>query len=87
MDTFFEDSLNEALLQGKVQVKFTKADGSERIMICSKNPSYVPADQVPNMSGEPAPVQHDLFKVFDIEQNSWRSFKPSRVIEYNRIDA
>lgn len=71
--------LNEKLMSGLVEVTFNKADGTEREMLCTKNFDLIPADQHP----APSTVEHDyvdLMKVYDVEADGWRSFKPSRLI-------
>lgn len=75
------DYLDETLILGEVEVKFTKADGSERTMRCTKNFDLIPLDQQPTASAD-APEYNDLMKVFDIDSCGWRAFKPSRVISW-----
>lgn len=72
--------LNDRLMNGEVTVTFTKADGTERVMRCTKDFDLVPVDQHP---AQHDPVDYvDLMKVFDLDVQGWRSFKPSRVISY-----
>ena len=73
--------LIENLNNGIVTVQFTKKDGTERVMKCTRNVNEIPADQLPkgdkNLSEEK--VETDNIKVFDIEANGWRSFNYSTV--------
>lgn len=73
-------ALNEQLMTGLVRVTFTKADGTEREMVCTKNFDLIPVDMHPTTTEQHDYV--DLLKVYDVEADGWRSFKPSRVISY-----
>jgi len=70
--------LDVALQASVVTMTFTKADGSLRDMVCTKNFDFVPASKTP------ASVRtgRDVSVVFDLEVNDWRSFKPSSVISW-----
>ena len=63
--------LNEAL-QGTVRVTFTKADGTERVMVCTQNPDLMNIAMA-EYSEDPRP-QTDNVRVYDIEASGWRSF-------------
>jgi len=63
--------LNEAL-QGKVRVTFTKADGTERAMLCTQNPDLMNIAMA-EYNEDPRP-QTDNVRVYDIEAGGWRSF-------------
>lgn len=74
------NKLNDLLMNGEVSVKFVKHDGSERLMRCTKDFDLIPVDQHPE---EHETIDYvDLMKVFDLDIQEWRSFKPSRVISY-----
>jgi len=90
--------LVEHLKDGVVTLDYTKADGTERRMICTKQMEYVPEEHIP--SGEhPSPenAEEQLWVVWDIEKNAWRKIyeknvKPGwkstsmLIDEYNRRD-
>jgi len=76
------DYLDEMLQSGNlVVVEFIKADGSERTMRCTKDFSLIPVDQHPSEIID-APAYNDLMKVFDVDAQAWRAFKPSRVTRW-----
>lgn len=62
----------------KVKVIFTKKDGSERTMVCTKNIEIIPEAFRPKAKAEgdkPAnPTPDHLFAAFDLKSNGWRSF-------------
>ena len=72
----FKKWLKSHLKFGPVTVTFTKKDGSERIMKCTTNPTYI-------MFKEPASVEskrekkinEDVMPVFDMEAGHWKSFR------------
>jgi hypothetical protein len=76
------DFMDSCLMRGVVSVRFTKADGSERLMRCTKDFDLIPLDQHPVGTGD-TPVPVDLEKVFDLDIQEWRSFKPSRVLGWS----
>lgn len=80
----YSKKLNEQLVTGAAMVKFTKADGSEREMRCTQYQGLIPFDKMPINVDVQSAVQppEDLVKVFDMDCNAWRSFKPSRVISW-----
>ncbi len=79
------DFMEYCLENSLIEVKFTKADGSERIMKCTKNFNYIPEDDVPAGNNIVTEVT-DLIRVYDVDVGSWRSFKPSRVIEWKPVE-
>ena len=73
------DELNNALSAGMATVTFTKADGSTRIMNCTKNVALIPADKLSTDANSARSENPDLIIAFDLDIQEWRSFKPSRV--------
>ena len=63
-------------------VTFTKKDGTQRVMKCTRNPSQIPEDQHPkNGTGD----TDTTIRVFDLDKNEWRSFIVENItrIEYS----
>lgn len=75
--------LKNMLVGGKVAVTFTKANGEERVMICSLNPDLLPPSEV-NVDHvfEDAETQ-TTFSVFDLEKQAWRSFRYDSIKHVN----
>jgi len=71
-----EDAKNQIiheLRRGIMNVVFTKADGSERKLICTLSEDRIPVDKKPKGTGT---AKNDaVLPVFDMENNSWRSFR------------
>ena len=62
-------------------VKFTKTDGTERVMKCTLISDKIPEDKKPTGKGKK--VQNDnIIAVYDLENEGWRSFKLDTIIEW-----
>jgi hypothetical protein len=82
-----KDELVEKLQTEIVQLKFTKADGTERHMVCTKSLMHIPEDSRPKtdkvvkLDENGNPIETDLITVWDMESQGWRSFNFGKVIE------
>lgn len=67
--------LRDLLTKDIVTVTFTKKDGSVREMLCTTMQEYLP--KMGNPCGEIVliPRETETLTVWDLEQNSWRSFR------------
>lgn len=74
---FSYDKIKNVLMHNKAKVTFTKADGSERVMICTLDMNLIPKDNHPKNYKES--TNRDNIKVFDLEINQWRSFRVDSV--------
>lgn len=72
-----KSALLEALGKGVVTVTFTKKDGTERVMNCTRASSVIPVDHHPK--GDNSTETGDNIRVFDVEKQDWRSFNFSSV--------
>jgi len=83
------DWIKSLLQKSEITVTFTKADGSDREMLCTLNWDRIPPDAIKTVSPvdgivkeskkprkEPDP--HSL-RVFDMEKQEWRSFRFDRL--------
>lgn len=78
-----KENLLELLVNGIVSVTFTKADGSDRVMKCTKWMDLIPEENHPKTQS--AGVISDNITVFDLEKGGWRSFNITKVKEYSVI--
>ena len=82
-----KDELVEKLQHEIVQLIFTKADGTERHMICTKNIVHIPeefhpkTDKVVKLDENGNPIETDLITVWDMEAKGWRSFNFTKILE------
>ena len=72
-------NLREALHNGRVTVRFTKADNSIRTMVCTTNPGMLAGNEPTGRGGA---YDENQVRVFDLEKGAWRSFKIDSVIDY-----
>lgn len=83
--TFEKSELEQALDEGAtVSVVFTKADGTERTMLCTKNHEII-SEQYTAPEKKSTRERKDIsgvVAVFDLEKNDWRSFRLDSVKSY-----
>jgi len=65
-----------------VTVVFTKKDGTERTMHCTRNMNAIPQDKHPKGAGRQK--SQWTMVVFDIEKGEWRSFDEGSVLSVQR---
>ena len=77
--------LVEKLQTEVVSVTFTKADGTDRTMLCTKNITHIPeefhpkTDKVVKLDENGNPIETDLVTIWDMESKGWRSFNFTKV--------
>lgn len=86
--------LNGYLSEHVVTVNFTKKDGTDRTMRCTRRMDMIPVDKQPKPKIDPIADKdmtitemvvalHDsdpqLFKVWDLDKQAWRSFVYTRI--------
>ena len=80
-----KDELVEKLLVEEVTITFTKADGTDRTMLCTKQFSKIPqefhpkTDKVVKLDENGNVIETDLISVWDLEKSGWRSFNFTKV--------
>lgn len=74
------NTLNTALHEGVITVLFTKKDGSEREMTCTRKYETIPEAHRPTGDSPPRIENPDVLKVYDTENEGWRSFRVDSVI-------
>ena len=72
----FKKWLTGHLKYGPVTLTFTKKDGSDRIMKCTTNPTYIMfKDPSILESKSDRKVNEDVMPVYDLDAGGWRSFR------------
>ena len=72
----FKKWLRGVLRSSEVTVTFTKKDGTERIMKCTTNPTYVMfKDPTILESKKDRKINEDVMPVYDLESKHWKSFR------------
>ena len=72
--------LKSILHEEIVKVTFTKKDGTDRVMNCTRKPELVPKVEV--TEGKKArTVSEEIIVVYDVDVEGWRSFNINSVKE------
>jgi hypothetical protein len=72
----FKKWLKSHLKHGPVTVIFTKKDGTERVMKCTTNPTFIMfKDPTILESKKERKVSEDVMPVYDLESDAWKSFR------------
>lgn len=77
------NELHEALKTVEVTVSFTKVNGDQRVMRCTKNFELIPSDKYPQQESLPRAINEDTERVFDTIKQEWRSFRKDSVISWS----
>ena len=89
LDKFFKNEVEVLLGEGHtVEVTFTKTDGTERTMLCTRNPNviaehYTAPEKKSDKTNTPNP---DVIVVFDLDKTSWRSFRIDSIKSYAIVE-
>lgn len=73
-----KSKLLESLSEGRVTVLFTKKNGTDRTMICTRNIDMIDEEYHPK--GTMIESDNNI-RAFDLEKNGWRSFNFDTVKE------
>ena len=69
----------DMLRQQICQVKFIKINGEERDMQCTLKEDLIPEDKRPKDDDSGVQATIGVIKVFDVDQQDWRSFRVDNV--------
>lgn len=70
---------SDRLGQGIYKLRFSKADGSLRLMRATRMGAYIPSDKQPKEVKEVTEVQSAV-PVFDLDIKEWRSVRPESIL-------
>lgn len=74
---FTRDNIEQILRANVAEVKFTKSDGTERVMTCTLREDQI-IPYVKKTDGV-KDKNLDVVPVFDLDKNQWRSFRVDSV--------
>jgi hypothetical protein len=78
-----EDELIKLLKDHIVLVTFTKKNGDERVMLCTRKAMYIENELASGSSKKKA--NNDVIAVWSFDDDEWRSFRKDSVIEHQVI--
>ena len=79
----FKDWIRAIIINERVNVCFTKADGSERWLHCSLHPELIPAEKLQKEEANPRKRSEEAMVVWDIDKQDWRSFRYDSIKEFS----
>ncbi len=80
---YIADIAEQYLKNGEtITVTFTKKDGTERVMLCTRNMAAIPEDKHPKGDGKTKAAH--LIVAFDLNKGEWRSFGEESVLSVQR---
>ena len=82
MQTISKTNLQNMLHKGIVDIKFTKKDGTERVMKCTLLEDIVKPYE--KKTDKQKVANTDILSVWDVEKNDWRSFRYDSIIDINK---
>jgi hypothetical protein len=77
--------LLNALRMGIVEVTFQKVNGEKRVMPCTLNENFIPADKYPKGTATPS-KSTTATAVFATDVQEWRSFRNDSVITWDVVE-
>lgn len=77
------DFLKGLIVNGPVRVVFIKADGTERNLLCTLNPEFLPAQTDLEEAVQKKAPNPNALAVWDLENKGWRSFRYDSVIGFS----
>jgi hypothetical protein len=85
-----QENMAGHLQTGVATVVFTKTNGEQRVMLCTTDISRIPAEDHPKGITESAAGKSEananVLRVYDIENEGWRSFKTDSVTSFTPAD-
>jgi hypothetical protein len=75
--------LEDQLAHHRVRIDFNKVDGTQRSMLCTKNPEIITEGNMPSAlpisADSVSPAPPTVLKVFDLEKQAWRSMRIANI--------
>lgn len=79
---YTKEYINGLLNESEITVKFTKKNGEERVMRCTKVFDKIPEEMRPKEdSKRKVSEESDAIAVFDLDISQWRSFNVGNILE------
>ena len=72
----------DILRQQVCQVRFIKVNGEERDMQCTLKEDLIPTEKKPKDDDQGVQATIGVIKVFDVDQQDWRSFRVDNVTKF-----
>jgi hypothetical protein len=86
--SLIKQTVKRLLQTGIVSITFEKVStGETRTLVGTTNGNIIPTDVQEAMQVRKIPrkVNPDVIVVYDLEKNSWRSFRVDSIVEYKKV--
>jgi hypothetical protein len=80
-----KEKLLEILHKEIITLKFTKTDGSERVMKCTLRDDYLVKEE--KKTDRVKKPNDNVISVWDVEFNGWRAFKYDNLLEVHSVSS
>ena len=80
-----EHTIQHSLQQGVVEVKFIKADGSERVMLATTCADQITYEPVSGPDRPQRAATPGVLRVLDTERLGWRSIVVERIVSWSPV--
>lgn len=78
------EELKSALRNNKIEIKFTKIDGTKRTMIATLDSTKF--TYIGSGKKSLKPKNDEIISVWDLEKNDWRSIKKNSIISWKILE-
>lgn len=79
----FRELVTAAIRRERVNICFTKTDGTERWLHCTLHPELIPAEKLQKEESSTRTKSVEAQVVWDIDKQDWRSFRWDTVKEFS----
>lgn len=80
-----KDTLKEQLKNNVLLVTFRKTDDTIRDMKCTLMESFLPKVEIIETTGKTKKDNPNIVSVWDLDKNSWRSFRLDSIIKIETV--
>lgn len=81
---FDKEAIKNKLRENICKVSFTKSNGTNRVMNCTLNESFIDAENSGSKETTKKKKQNpDVLPVWDVDNEGWRSFRWDSLIDFS----
>lgn len=81
-DTISKSNIMNMLKSGIVNIRFTKVDGTERVMKCTLAEGIVKSHE--KTTDREKKTNENICSVWDVDKEAWRSFRYDSILEIHK---
>lgn len=85
-----QDEMRDLLSSQVCRVEFTKTNGENRVMMCTRDLNEIPVESHPGDINDPREKKVDdhigVLRCYDVEADGWRSFRVESVNNFSVVE-